>query len=222
MKLFFLIIILLSALKSEFNSSIDAWESILQTPELLTYFDDVFDNLGITIEETDEEFTIHHADTVFVFKEGIIEDEVDFIVPLKLENIQNMINHAKDGKIDLTESWRILDVLFTPLTKVTLQIPVLSVNWRRKLAGVEDLIHVYLINPEGEEASKHTLIYVRGQWIVLKGLHGNPKRTYRMTPEDSLEYQRVIFRAIKKDTFWGWIKFASWYKKWRKKNSITH
>ena len=97
-----------------------------------------------------------------------------------------------------------------------------STNWRRKLAGVEDLTHVYLINPIGEEASKHTLIYIKGQWLVLKGIHGNPKRTYRMTPKDSLEYQRAVFKALKKDTFWGWIKFATWYKNWRKKNSITY
>ena len=218
----FIIALVISPLKSEYTSSLDAWENILQTPELLLYFNDVFDHLGIIIEETDEKFTIHHLDTEFIFEEGIVESAVDFIVPLKLENIENMMIHAKDGKIDSSESWRILNVLFTPLTEVTLQNPVLSVNWRRKLAGVEDLTHVYLLNPDGEEASKHSLIYIKGQWLVLKGIHGNPKRTYRMTPEDSLEYQRTIFKALKQDTFWGWIKFSIWYKKWRKKNSITH
>ena len=218
----FIIALVISPLKSEYTSSLDAWENILQTPELLLYFNDVFDHLGIIIEETDEKFTIHHLDSEFIFEEGIVESAVDFIVPLKLENIENMMLHAKDGKIDSSESWRILNVLFTPLTKVTLQNPVLSVNWRRKLAGVEDLTHVYLLNPDGEEASKHSLIYIKGQWLVLKGIHGNPKRTYRMTPEDSLEYQRTIFKALKQDTFWGWIKFSTWYKKWRKKNSITH
>ena len=219
-KIIFLIFI--SSFYFGFNSSLDAWKSILQTPELLSYFNNVFNYLGISIEETGEEFTIYHAGDKFIFSEGIAKDKVDFIVPIKLENIENMINHAKDGKIDPSESWRILDVLFTPLTKVTLQSPVLSVNWRRKLAGVEDLTHVYLLNPKGEEASKHTLIYVKGQWLVLKGLHGDPRRTYRMTPEESLEYQRVIFKALKKDTFFGWVKFASWYKKWRKQNSVTH
>jgi len=218
----FIIALVISPLKSEYTSSLDAWENILQTPELLLYFNDVFDHLGIIIEETDEKFTIHHLDAEFIFEEGIVESAVDFIVPLKLENIENMMLHAKDGKIDSSESWRILNVLFTPLTEVTLQNPVLSVNWRRKLAGVEDLTHVYLLNPDGEEASKHSLIYIKGQWLVLKGIHGNPKRTYRMTPEDSLEYQRTIFKALKQDTFWGWIKFSTWYKKWRKKNSITH
>ena len=181
--------ILISLLKSQEKSSMDAWKGILQTPEIISYFEDVFESLGVSIEETGETFTIHHKGDKLIFEEGIIEDEVDFIVPLKLENIENMILHSKDGTIDSSESWRILDVLFTPLTRVTLEAPVLSVNWRRKLAGVEDLTHVYLLNPNGEEASKHTLVYVKGQWLVLKGIYGKPRRTYRMTPEESIEYQ---------------------------------
>ena len=214
--------ILISVLKSQEKSSMDAWKGILQTPEIISYFEDVFESLGVSIEETGETFTIHHKGDKLIFEEGIVEDKVDFIVPLKLENIENMILHSKDGTIDSSESWRILDVLFTPLTRVTLEAPVLSVNWRRKLAGVEDLTHVYLLNPNGEEASKHTLVYVKGQWLVLKGIYGKPRRTYRMTPEESIEYQRAVFKALKKNSLWGWMKFSIWYKKWRKTNSITH
>ena len=214
--------ILISLLKSQEKSSMDAWKGILQTPEIISYFEDVFESLGVSIEETGETFTIHHKGNKLIFEEGIVEDKVDFIVPLKLENIENMILHSKDGTIDSSESWRILDVLFTPLTRVTLEAPVLSVNWRRKLAGVEDLTHVYLLNPNGEEASKHTLVYVKGQWLVLKGIYGKPRRTYRMTPEESIEYQRAVFKALKKNSLWGWMKFSIWYKKWRKTNSITH
>ena len=193
-----LIIIIVNMIISQELPSLTAWENILQTPDLVKYFDGVFNHLGIIIEETDERFTIHHTGASFEFEEGIIEDNVDFIVPLKKENISNMIKHAEDGFISPEESWRILDVLFTPLTKVTLQTPVLAVNWRRKLAGVEDLTHVYLISPTNKEASKHTLIYVKGQWLVLIGLHGNPRRTYRMSPEQSLEYQKMIFFAMDK------------------------
>ena len=162
--------ILISLLKSEENSSMNAWKGIFQTPEIVSYFQDVFESLGVSIDETGERFTIHHNGDKLIFEEGIIDDKVDFIVPLKLENIETMILHSKDGTIDPSESWRILDVLFTPLTRVTLEAPVLSVNWRRKLAGVEDLTHVYLLNPNGEEASMHTLVYVKGQWLVLKGI----------------------------------------------------
>ena len=217
-----LIIIIVNMIISQELPSLTAWENILQTPDLVKYFDGVFNHLGIIIEETDERFTIHHTGASFEFEEGIIEDNVDFIVPLKKENISNMIKHAEDGFISPEESWRILDVLFTPLTKVTLQTPVLAVDWRRKLAGVEDLTHVYLISPTNKEASKHTLIYVKGQWLVLKGLHGNPRRTYRMSPEQSLEYQKMIFSAMDKDTLWGGWKFSRFYKKWRKTCSVTH
>ena len=216
----FIILFFLSFIKSE--SSMEAWKGIFQTPELLSYFDGVFNHLGIVIDETGESFTVHRSETEFIFEAGIVEDNVDFIVPLKVENIENMIRHASDGKINPSESWRILAVLFTPLTKVTLQNPILAVDWRRRLAGVEDLTHVYLLNPNGDEASKHTLIYVKGQWLVLDGIHGNPRRTYRMTPENSLEYQRTVFKALKEDSFRGWVKFSRWYKKWRKNISITH
>jgi len=219
MRLFLLLLLSISIYAQEV-SSLQKWEKILQTPELLNYFNGVFENLGIKIKETGESFTIHHQGDSFYFEKGIIEEKVDFIVPLELQNIENMVRHAKDGQISADESWRILNVLFTPMTRVTLEAPVLAVNWRRKLAGVEDLTHVYLLNPSGEEASIHTLVYVKGQWLVLKGLHGDARRIYRMTPDQSLEYQRNVFSAMKKNSLWNWWKFSRWYKKWRKTCSV--
>ena len=48
---------------------------------------DVFQYLGIVVEETDERFTIEHAGDRFIISEGIVSTKVDFIVPLKLQNI---------------------------------------------------------------------------------------------------------------------------------------
>ena len=215
-----LICLLFIPINAQDVSSLKTWENILQTPELVEYFHGIFNHLGITIKETGESFTIHHKGDSFAFEEGIIKENIDFVVPLELQNIENMVKHAQDGKISANESWRILNVLFTPMTRVTLKTPVLSVNWRRKLAGVEDLTHVYLLNPSGEEASVHTLIYVKGQWLVLKGLYGDARRIYRMTPEQSLEYQREIFSAMQINTLWHWWKFSKFYKKWRKSCSV--
>ena len=208
-------------LAQDIESAISAWNNIMQTPEIVDYFDGVFDKLGITVEGMDEKFTVHHQGDKITFSKGI-DDDIDFLVPLQKQNILNMISHSKDGSISPEESWRILSVLFTPLTYETLKVPPLAINWRRKLAGVEDLIHVYLLEPSGGEANKHTLIYVKDQWLVVEGLHGEPRRTYRMTPEQSLDYQRRIFTAIKIDSFWEWWRFASWYKEWRKACSVTH
>ena len=208
-------------LAQDIESAISAWNNIMQTPEIVDYFDGVFDKLGITVEGMDEKFTVHHQGDKITFSKEI-DDDIDFLVPLQKQNILNMISHSKDGSISPEESWRILSVLFTPLTYETLKVPPLAINWRRKLAGVEDLIHVYLLDPSGGEANKHTLIYVKDQWLVVEGLHGEPRRTYRMTPEQSLDYQRRIFTAIKIDSFWEWWRFASWYKEWRKACSVTH
>ncbi len=220
-RLFGLILLFTTLNGQESQSSLTAWKAIAQTPEIVEYFSGMFDKLGIQVEETGEAFTIHHQGNKMNLYNGI-DPDIDFLVPLKKQNIDNMISHSKDGKINPEESWRILDVLFTPLTKVTLETPILSGNIRRKIAGVEDLTHVYLLNPTGGEASRHTLIYVKGQWLVIKGIHGKPRRTYRMTPEESILYQQKIFSAIKKNSFWSWWMFSRWYKNWRKAVSVTH
>ena len=43
------------------QSSLKSWENILQTPELVAYFEGIFNHLGVVIEETGEKFTIHHT-----------------------------------------------------------------------------------------------------------------------------------------------------------------
>ena len=102
-KTLYFVTISVNMIFSQSFSSLKSWENILQTPDLVKYFDGVFNHLGITIEETGERFTIHHTGSSFKFEEGIIEKNVDFIVPLKEENISNMVSHAADGIISPEE-----------------------------------------------------------------------------------------------------------------------
>ena len=97
---------------------------------------------------------------------------------------------------------------------------VLSQPLVRKLAGVEDLIHVRLRSPmKEEEEGTHTLIYAAGQWLVLPGLHGRAKRTFTLSTEQALDYQRHIFAAVTKRTMGHWLRFGLWYRRWRKQVS---
>ena len=202
-------------------TALEVWQAIEQTPEICQYFSGIFDVIGITIAETGEELTIAIDSEAIRIEAGLPENP-DFIVPLKWENVENMVAHAADGIIDPHESWRIISVLFTSLTKATLENPVMSSNLGRRLSRVEDLAHVYLIAPDGHEASCHTLAYLKKQWLVIPGLFGKPKRTFRMTAGDSIEYQRRVFTAIKEDSFRGWLRFSKWYRAWRKTVSTTH
>ena len=197
------------------------WQGIADTPALVEYFKDSFDTLGVSVEGTEYSLTVTHTGTALELKSGIAED-VDFQVTITPEQVMNMVSNAEDNQISEQESWRILNVLFTPMTAVTLDNEVLTNNRLRKALGVEDLTHVSLLNPSGDTASSHTLFYVKGQWVVVSGLHGKPRRTYTLTPAQALEYQKKIFSAMRADDRKQWKEWAKWYKSWRDGVSVTH
>ncbi len=196
------------------EKAVDLWRGIVQTKEIVEIFRGLFEVIAITIEETGEELTVRMGEDRISIDPGLPEI-YDFLVPIKLENVHNMVSHAADGRLDAFEIWRIIGVLFTPLTRETMRNPVLSKTILRKLVGIEDLIHVQLLGPEAEQVANHTLAFAGGQWLVIEGLHGRAGRTFAMTGEDCIAYQKQVFRAIKADTFMGWLSFARWYVKWR-------
>jgi hypothetical protein len=195
-------------------AAIDVWRGITQTPEIVDYFRGLFHTMAFTVAETGEAFTATHEGREVTLRPGA-DPAADFTVPLRLENIERLAAQTHGGRITADESWRIAAVLFTPLTRVTLENPVMASNWVRRLAGVEDLIHVKLVNPAGHDEAVHTLVYASRQWLVLSGLHGRAARTYRLTPEHSLDYQRRVFAAMQQNTMAGWWGFARWYRRWR-------
>lgn len=199
--------------------SMEKWNSLLNKAELAEYFSGIFNDMGFVIEETGEQFTATHAGDHLTIKEGIVEDSVDYIVSLRLENIQNMLKHGEDNTIDEHESFRIMSVLFTPLTKASLTNPTLAKPLLRKMSGIENHIHINLISPGGRDTVSHTLIYINKRWMVIPGIHGEAKRVFNLTQQDAVDYQRKIFVAINGDTSKGWRKFKKWYKKWRKEVS---
>lgn len=191
-----------------------AWANIVQTPELIEYFKGLFHKAIVTVEETGEQFTVTHTGNDIQFAPGA-QDSVDFHVPLKLENITNLVEHAAQGRIEPAASWRIVCVLFTPLTKAALSNPIVTKNWLRKIAGVESLIHVHLLNPSGEDAATHTLAFAAEQWLVIPGLHGTPGRVYHLNTDQALEFQRSLFATMQSNSSGAWWQFANWYREWR-------
>lgn len=202
------------------GSAMEAWAGIVQTPALIEYFRGLFNRAAVELEDTGEIFTVTHTGTDIQFAPGL-QEPVDFRVPLKWENVSNLVQHAADGDISPHESWRIVCVLFTPLTQAALSNPVVSKNWVRKIAGVESLIHVHLLNPSGEDAATHTLAFVGDQWLVIPGLYGTPERTYQLNSDAALEFQRRLFSTLQTDSSAAWWQFATWYRDWRTGVSTT-
>ena len=197
------------------------WQGIADTPALVEYFKDTFDSIGVSVQASEQNFTVTHTGTELLLSEGIAED-VTFRVTISQKQVLNMVQNASDNRISDQESWRILSVLFTPMTAETLGNKVFTNYWNRRLIGVEDHIHVHLLNPSGTSDTSHTLFFVKGQWVVVKGLHGKPKRTFKLTPEQALEYQRKTFTALRHGNKKQQRAWAKWYKTWRNGVSETH
>jgi hypothetical protein len=196
------------------QNSMEMWSSIVQTPEVVDYFRDVFNKAGVAVDGSKEEFTVINDGSAFTFHAGIAPD-VEFVVPLKEENVRNLMDFASDGNFDAHESWRIVQILFTPLTRAALQSPTVRRNWVRLLSGAEAVIHVHLVDPNGGNAARHTLAYAGDQWLVIPGLHGKPGRTYWLDPDQALNFQRQLYKALKEDSLGSWWQFANWYREWR-------
>ncbi len=185
----------------------------------MEFFDGIFDHLGIRVQETGDVFTIHHQGDKFTLTEGVEAGKVDFVVDLKTQNITNMIRHAEDGKIDRKEAFAIVSVMFSPLTRASLDNPLVRSPLLRRMLRIENLIHVHLLDPEGGSSNSHTLIHVNKQWIVAPGLWGEPLRTFRIDIDQAVEYQKHVHQAMKQNSLGGWLRFGSWYRNWRQRVS---
>jgi len=199
----------------------EVWNNLLDKKEFADYFSGMFNELGIIVDETGERFTVLHKGDHFELKEDINKEEVDYIVTLKLHNIKDLREHGDDNIIDKNESFRIMKTLFTPLTRASLEAPMLSKPFLRKISGVENHIHVNLISPSKEDTVSHTLLYINKDWLVIPGIHGKAKRVFNLSPDEAIKYQRKVFEAMQKDSNKGWRKFRKWYMNWRDDVSVS-
>ena len=86
MKNILYIIILSKFIWSQEMPSMKALEGIFQTSAIVDYFDGMFTHLGIIVEETGEEFTIHHnGKSIKVIKE--IDGYFEYTLPKALVGI---------------------------------------------------------------------------------------------------------------------------------------
>lgn len=209
-------------LAQESKSGLELLEQLAGEKFLAEFFKDFFIDLGITIEETGEQLTVKHLGDHFMVEKGLDEEQVDYVLPLKMVNVTNLLSHAEDGKINEDEAYQIVAVLFTPVTAMTLSNPIMMKQIPRWMNNIENHIHVYLYNSDKADYVAHTLIYINKAWIVIPGLHGTPKRVYKLDMQHALAYQQKVFEAIQTNERKTWKAFKRWYLQWRKEVSVQN
>ena len=207
--------------------SIKKWRALTQNPQILGFFSGLFDKIGVRVIDTGEELTcIQYADSA-TFNEGIDKNDVDFIVDIYSYQVDRLASHVRTGEINEVEQFRILTTLFTPVATAGFNNPAVGVfmtgrffSWFIKR---KNITHMYLLSPEPEEEPDihYSLLFINRQWLLVPGFYGKPERVFKIEKQKGLELHRKMFSVMKADSWLQWLKFASWYKKWRAEVEVT-
>lgn len=203
------------------STSLEKWRSITQDPRVVGFFGGTFERAGVRVTDTGEAFTCIHRGDRIDFEPALDESRVDYTVVLTSPQVDHFATEASTGDVTTLEQFRIVSTLFSPATAATLKNPILSHGMLRRLARVEDLIHVHLVSPAPNEEpdATHTLVHASGQWLVVPGIHGRARRVFRLSMDEAIAYQRRVLQAMKSPSPAAWIGFASWYLAWRRRTS---
>jgi hypothetical protein len=199
------------------GTALEKWRAVTQDPRVIGFFKGTFERAGVRIADSGEAFTVVHRGDRVDFEPTLNESTTDFTVEIQQHQADRFADAASTGVLDPTAQYRALRALFTPATQATLKNPMLANGFMRRLARIESLIHVRLKSPvpDSEPDTAHTLVHARDQWLVIPGLHGRPGRTFELSIEDAIVYQRHVLKALRQNTWIGWLRFGSWYLRWR-------
>ena len=195
-------------------------ESVDQTEEIVGFFQYLFEGIGIVVTDNNQEFSAHHTGDRIEFTPGIDSENVDYVIEVENYQIERLASYGNLGEIAPEEQYRVMKEVFTPATRSLLAHPALNTRFNRWLAGAERTIHVRLVSPvPSEDDVTHTLQYTDDGWDVLPGLVGTPQRLYLLDLEDAITFQKVAYAtAIRRNPF-ARIRFAIWYRRWRRDTS---
>ena len=211
------------------QSTIEKLKSLAEYTESIKLFIQLFEDIGIHVTDTNEQFSIHQKAGKISFQTKINRSRVDYIFETNSEQIDNVVELASVTYIDEINRYKILKTLFYGALKGGVNpfhclklVPKGSSLFKnsiiRKLLRLKNSVHVYLKTPiKSEPQQIVTLLFVNGEWEVKQGKVGVAEITFQITIDDALEFHTEAFKAIKSNSTFQWFKFTRWYLKWRKK-----
>jgi len=211
------------------QSTIEKLKSLAEYTESIKLFVQLFEDVGVHVTDTNEQFSIHQKAGKVSFQTKLNRSNVDYIFETNSEQINNVIKLASVPCIDEINRYKILKALFhaaltggvNPFHCLKL-VPKGSSLFKnsilRKLLRLKNSVHIYLKTPiKSEPQQIVTLLFINGEWEVKQGKVGVAEITFQITIDDALEFHSEAFNAIKSNSTFQWFKFTRWYLKWRKK-----
>jgi hypothetical protein len=190
------------------------WAVIEKSPQMSEFFRGTFDVLNFSVSETGERF--------FLVKiSGGRAGNADLDISIAQAQVDAVAGLAADGTLDRQDAFSVMQILYGPIARTFLTGSFLRHDIVRRFAGVEDLIHITFWTPGRADSASVTLRADGGQWYVLDGLVGRPKRVFRLNEAETLEYMRRVHMTRKSSNPRVWLDFVNWYVDWRDHVSIV-
>ena len=211
------------------QSTIEKLKSLEQYTESIKLFVQLFENAGIHVTDTNEQFSIHQKAGKVSFQTKLNRSSVDYIFETNSEQIDNVIKLASVACVDEINRYKILKSLFNAaltsgvnpfhcLKLVPKGSSLFKNSILRKFLRLKNSVHIYLKTPiKSEPEQIITLLFINGEWEVKQGKVGIAEITFQITIDDALEFHSEAFKAIKSNSTFQWFKFTRWYLKWRGK-----
>ncbi len=195
-------------------------EQLTQKKSVLEWFKGLFTQVHLEITDTGEKYTILHRGDSAEVVSGFHAKKPNFVIPLKSENVGNLVQAFSDDTISAEEEYRIVKFMMVPCLKAALAMPILSNTAVHKIVKVDTYWQEVLIDPSGNEDLQLTIVYVNKQWLVIPGLHGTPNRRLALTPAQLLDFQRRVLAADASGKVSDWAGLAKWYVDWREEITV--
>jgi len=204
---------------SKVSANSEKLAELIAIPSAIEWFRGLFNRIHVEMTDSGERYTVVHTGGAMELGEGFSDEAVNFVVPLREENIDNLIRFFADGQIDSYEEYRIVKFMLVPCLKAALSMPILQNKAFMKIVRVETHWQEAILDPDGNEDEQLTVLYANDQWLIVPGYHGRPQRRIVMTPAQVLEFQRRVLHADAVNTLPAWLELGSWYLGWR--DSVT-
>ena len=196
------------------------WSMMENSPRVTAFYKETFDVLNFRVKETGERFhLVHDGNRIRVM--GGSAGSADLEVTITLEQVDTVARLGADGVLDDADAFAVMRIMFSPVARAFLTGSFLNHEVVRKLAGVEDLIHITFWTEGRPETTSVTLRAEGNHWVVTDGLDGRPKRVFRLDPAESQDYMRHVYTTRKSLNPKVWVGFVTWYKHWRDRVSIV-
>ena len=150
-------------------------------------------------------FTLIVDDGGFSVTEGIDATvKPTMVVPLDTKNLEDLAEFFKDGELTYNEKYRIFYFITIPGLQAIYRNEILYKPGNKTVFRFDNLVHVVILPEEDVQIYgrrlpiEATVVNVDGQWMVFRGLQGDPDFRINLSLDQAARLYQLAFYEVRK------------------------